>query len=287
MTTIDAIVFSYKGKKTLQVIENLLNNTINKINITLIDKHPLDRSKKFLHLENFSYFHDFWDYQTSPISIKSEIVQNSGSEYTLLITDDIAVSYGWDEKLTDKVGDSIISGTGILEISQPDKFFISKTYKPSKDYSLTNFIDRNFIFCKNSVIKNIPFPVELKYYGEEEMLSLEAFCRGYDIFSAPEGTYQDSRARALETLFAPFSLEHNYNLFVDTIKNKNANGKIDVSSMSRSVEDFIKFHRIDTDLLTKLPFQKNDVTYSPYSMKMDMHENVGGRRFMGNFKTIE
>lgn len=277
-------MFSYKGKKTVKSVECLINNSVNDIHITLIDKHPIDREERFADFKNFTYVHDFWDDQTSPIKIRYERLQVSSSDYSLIVSDDIFVNPGWDTSIIPLAEKAIVSGTGKLTIDQKDKFFIGRSYESSDSFTLTNFIDRNFIFAKTDILKTIPFPTKFKYHGEEEMLSLEIFCRGYDIYSVPEGTYIDSHSRNLENLFCPFSLEHNYNTFVDVIKNPDPEYYVYNEMLPRPVDKFVSFHGIDIDKLTRLPFQKNDVTYDSYSMNMD---DMGGRRFTDDIRSID
>jgi hypothetical protein len=201
------------------------------------------------------------------------------------MTDDVVVSEGWDTKIIAMADRHVVSGSGKLEIDQSDKFFIKRSYTSSDDFTLTNFIDKNFIFAKSEMLKSIPFPADLKYHGEDEMLSINMFIRGIDVYSAPSGTYEDLRYRTLENLFAPFSIEHGYNSFVDLVKNKNLHLRDDLKG-PRSITDFLNFHKINTDILFRLPLQNDDVPYSPYSMKMDDHDSMGGRRFTDNIKVV-
>jgi hypothetical protein len=278
-SSIDVIVYSYKGKKLYDVVNSLLTHTDSGLFIHIVDQHPINRSEAFKDMPNINYRHIFWDFIYSPTKYKSESLQTSRSKFFLIISDDIIVQPGWDKKLIEFIDERniVVSGQGETSLSQEDKFMLTRFRKPSTDFTLSNFIDRNFIFGSREALLSVEYPSYIKYHGEEEQYSLDLFKAGIDIYSAPFGFYSDMMFRTIDNLYTPFSKEHNYNLFVDNVKN------IDSAGSSRSTKEFIEFHKIDIDQLYRLPFQNQDVEYDPNSLEF---QNVDSRKFAAVTKAI-
>jgi hypothetical protein len=233
------------------------------------------------------YVHLFWDFQDSPIVEKNKYIKKSSADYILLISDDVTVSFGWDELLLNHYTDDIVmSGSGVVEVSMKDLFSIKKQYYPSAAFNLTQIIDRNFIFASSPVWQEIHMPVYLKYNGEEEVVSLSIISNGRDIYSVPFNTYTDSNFRSLERLYTPFSLDHNYNTFVKIIKNPSNAKWRDIIGDPSKVSDFLEFHGLTQESINYLPFWNNDVEYDPNNMIIDDDTIVGGRRFITLLKSI-
>jgi hypothetical protein len=271
MTKIDSFMYSYKNKNLPQIVNTLIDNTNSNIGIGIVEQHPLKRSTSFP--KSVSHNHRFWDKQDTPIEDKLDALNVSKSEYFLFISDDILVSKDWDLELIKAVDDNtIVSGSGYLLLDIKDKFQLGKKYLPHGMFSESGFINRNFIFGKTETLKRIGFPTYLKYFGEEEILSLEAEKAGIRIISAPTGIYDDLESRTIENLYTPFSKYHNYNLAIEQIK--------DFSPK------FLSMYGIDSTEIKKLPFEENDVSYNSNAMNIDL-EDYGGQRFIGNIKIIE
>lgn len=286
--SIDVVIYSYKGKLLWDCVQSVINNTTHRINkIVVIDRHPLDRSKKFSEISEVEYVHIFWDFQASPIAEKNKHIRKSSAEYILVISDDVSLSSGWDDLLLKHYTDDIVlSGSGVLEVSMKDLFSIKKQYHPSAAFNLTQMVDRNFIFASNKVWQEIHMPVYLKYNGEEEVMSLSIISNGREIYSVPFNTYMDSNFRAFETLYSPFSLDHNYNVFVKIIKDPSNIKWKDIVGDPLKVLEFLDFHGIGKESINYLPFLNNDVDYDPNDMVIDDDTVVGGRRFITLPKSI-
>lgn len=273
MFSIEAVIFSYKSKNLKQVVDSLVKNTGNSLRINVYDQHNLDRKKIFNdHIENGSvvYTHVFWDEIVSPNEYKSNSIFNSQADFFLIISDDTIVSKNWDKELISFIekNNCVVSGTGKLSLKQDNLFYLQKEYVDANAFSFTGFVDRNFIFGKTDFFRNI-YPADVKYNGEEEMLSLNLFYKNIQIFSAPTGTYDDLNQRTLERKYVPFSLNHNYNLIIQRYKD--------------APIEFLNKLGISKDLLNKLPFATNDVLYDPYSLK---YQDLDGQKFILDVKGI-
>jgi hypothetical protein len=261
------------------VVDALLSNTTNEIFVTVFDKNTIDREKTFSN-PRVNYNHIVWDKIGSPSERKGDAINRSQADYILELSDDSLVSEGWDEMLIKQVEEKscVVSGRGKVSIFKDGHFFIGKKNIPQEPSQLTNCIDRNFIFSSQSIWKSVQYPYYLKYRGEEEVLGLDFFMAGYDIYSAPESTYEDLGLRNLDNLYVPFSKDHNYNMAVDKINNSVTN-----TSSRRSGKDFFDFHGIQEAMLKHLPYQTNDVVYDQYRLKF---QDVDARKFISKTKSI-
>jgi hypothetical protein len=264
---IEAVIFSYKNKNLKKVVDNLLNNTKNKIFITVFDKHNLKRNTLFedtSYKNTVKYDYTSWDELIGPAEYKGNLLNSSQSKYFLLISDDIFVSKNWDIELIDflKDQDAVVSGSGNLKLVQKNLFFLNQSRSFTNEYTSSYFIDRNFIFGKTDSLRDV-YPIETKYYGEEEKLSLNLFNKGVKIYSAPSNFYQDLGVRTFENLYTTFSLEHNYNLVIDSLIN--------------APEEFLQLINLKRDNIYKLPYDSNDVNYNPDTFA---YQNIDGRKFI-------
>jgi hypothetical protein len=276
---IHAHVYSYKNKNLDQVVQSLIDNTQNSLRITVTEQHPITKKQKFEAMGNIGYDHIFWDYQVGPTVYKNDAIQTRGETYQLLITDDIIVSKNWDVDAIHLVEERniVLSGKGKAKLFKEDKYFLKNMPEYSGLFEESQYIDRNFVFSKRSILKSAKYPTNVKYLGEEELYSINLFTAGIDIWSAPTDFYEDLGARTLENLYVPFSIEHNYNDFIDIF-----NGKIELDGV-RSVKDFIAYHNLQEIDLKPLFYPNNDVPYDYSKMKM---QDVGGERFIDNLKAI-
>lgn len=276
---IDAIIFSYKNRNLKRVVDALLSNTTNEIFVTVFDQNPIDRTEIFAD-PRIDYSHVVWDKIGSPSERKGDAINKSQADYILELSDDSLVSMGWDEMLIKQVEEKscIVSGRGKVNVFKDGYFFIEKNNSPEEPSQLTNYIDRNFIFSSQRIWKSIQYPYYLKYNGEEEALSLDFFMSGYDIYSAPQITYEDLGLRTFQNLYVPFSKDHNYNMVVDKL-----NESISKTNSRRSGKDFFHFHGIEDATLKHLPYPTNDVLYDQYRLKF---QDVDARKFISKTKSI-
>ena len=288
MTTnsIDVFVYSYKGKILKDVIRTLNENSsnLNSVNIAIVDQHPLDRRQSFKNEFDCVYSHVFWDYQTTPMLYKNRAINFSRSKYLLILSDNILMSKNWDEVLINQVNntDSFISGNSKVELLNENLFYLKVNKENTDSFNITNFIDRSMIFAKTDAFKKISYPDYLKYNGEEEAMSLDIFTQGMDIYSAPTNLYNKMGKTAIEEHYVPFSINHNYNEVIDLLHN-GQNSYVNFNNRTRSLQDFYQFHNFDFKKLNRLPFQTNDVEYSPENLNFNM---VDSRKFVAKTKAI-
>jgi hypothetical protein len=278
--TINVVLYSYKNKNTLKVVEKIFLNSKAAVAVHLIDQHPLDRRSLFEKYENVNYHHVQWDWQHGESYYRDFAIKRTNSKYVLVISDDILLNPGWDEELINFVSDRdiVVSGSGMGIVAQKDKFFLSRKQEASDAFTISNYIDRNLLFAKTETLKSIKYPSQVKYYGQEELLSVFLFCKGVEVYAAPTSLYVDTEYRSIENLYCPFSLEHNYNVFIDLIKNGSSDQHV---PGGRSIKDFLEFHSIEIDKIYRLPFQNNDVEYDYIKLNW-----TDGRRFIGKTNSI-
>ena len=264
---IEVILYSYRNKNLRLVVDSILNNTIDDVLLHVYDQHPIDRSEKFGDIE---YNHIFWDRINSPCELKGSLVHQAIASHVLVMSDDVILSPGWDVVVKDFIQDRdiLVSGAGLVSAKRLDLFTIMPLISEASTFSLSQYAIREFIFGSKDVWNKFQYPYNLKYNGEQELLSLNAFMAGVDIYSAPSSLYKDLQARTLEALYVPFSKDHRYNDAIDALL---------------SNKDFLKFHNIDSDSIKRLPYQNDDVSYIPENMEF---QDVDARKFISNTKAI-
>jgi len=275
MISISVVIYSYKNPKLLDVVENVFNTSSGSVHVTVYDQHPMLRKDKFSHLNNLEYSHIFWDKLNSPCSFKQTAIHmpEIHSEYTLILSDRIYLSEGWDSRLVEffKENPGIISGYGKPSLSIKDKHFLEASYETSETFEKTSYANSELLFSSSNLIKSLDYPVHLKFYGENEYLSLDIFKKQIDLWSPPSDIIDDIQEfRPLEELYVPFSLEHKYNSVVESLK----------SEIGKAWGTCVG---IDTDLIKPIFYQQDDVPYDPYDLKI---VDVGGERFIGSVKAI-
>lgn len=280
-TKIDAILYSYKNKNLKLVVDTLLENTDSDIFVYVFDQHPIDRSASFSD-PRISYEHIFWDTIQSPSERKGHIVNISDADYILELSDDCLVSPNWDSEVVNFVrGEQrIVSGNRKVSIINDDKFFLSKEYSDNDQFSLSNYIDRDFIFATVDIWNSITYPYYLKYNGEEEMMSLDFFRSGKDIYAGPDRLYKNLAVRTLDNLYVPFSKDHAYNRVVDSMTTDEQNEN---RMFPRTRKEFFAFHGIEDLKLNRLPYSTDDVSYNPYGLSF---QDIDARKFISNTKAI-
>lgn len=281
--TITVVIYSYKGKQLKAVVENLIEKSskLNHLDIKIQDQHGLLRRSLFP--TNVDYKHIFWDLQTSPCKYKCNALYSSRSDYFLILSDRVMLPENWDLALIKEVEDKnlVISGKGKTVLEYKNLFFIDKKEERTEENTINQFISRDLMFGSVNVLKSYPYPSYLKYLGEEEVFAATLFCYGVDVMSMHSDFYEVVSEPTLETLYSPFSIQHNYNQAVSLLKG-GYNEYIDLRNTKRSVFDFGDFHNISFDLLKPLPFPKNDVDYDPATK----YDKLDQRRFMIKSKAI-
>lgn len=282
--TISIILVGYKDKNLYNAAMHLKEVTISDNFIHVIDQHPVMHLKEFSEIHNCHYEHKLWDDMGGPAYRRAtKVFDTSGeADYVCIISPDISLNYGWDSELISRAKDSkaIFSGSGTISVKQKDLFSIGIEYLSADSYTLTQMIDRNFIFGTTEAFAQIVMPDFLKYSGENEYLSLAFLSAGYSIISVPSQMYSDSKERSVENTYHTFSLEHNYNIVVDLIKGKDIH-KYKITS--GGLKEFLSFHQIDAANIHHLPYNSNDVLYDPYDLQM---HKIDARRFITGTKAI-
>jgi hypothetical protein len=302
-TTIDSInvvMYSYKSKEAIETLKDLINKRSKKVFIFVHwhDQNALDRSQLLVDLINSNdlcngdYFHINWDNNEGAVEYKDlRLKATFGGKYHMTITPGTVLEKDWDLKLISYVEGKniVVSGNKKINFDNSKRFFVNKTFTPISDYTVTNYIDRNFIFgnvvlMKNSMLGSYNFPGWLKYYGEEEILSLQYFRDKIQIVAAPDSLVKVTEYTTLEDFdyYVPFSKYHNYNKALKIFKEGNNSivGKID----RQTVDSFCRAVGFDFTRLSYLPFPHNDVEYKVATTSYD---KLGGRRFIKQINKVE
>jgi hypothetical protein len=287
MNSIEIVIYSYKSKRIVDLLSSIFNNQSgsNQIKVNVFDQYPFDRQRSMSNLFDITYKNISWDSITTPCEFKDEILGQSKSDYVLILSDCITLNKNWDKELISLAGDDnkIISGNEDISIYIDKLFYIKKTLFPSLISKKTNFIDRNLIFGKAKILQGVKYPVYVKYFGEEEALSVEYFTRGYDIYSCPTNIYSVDAENSIEKLYCPFSNKHGYNDVIELLKT-GGNKFTSLENRNRSIKDFEIFHGIDFKNINKLPYVTDDVKYDPMQLKFNA---VDARRFIKNPGSID
>ena len=283
--SLNILIYSYKGRALKDNVKTLIANASGKndIGIGILDQHPLDRKDIFQKELGLGYKHIFWDNVINPNSYLYSNTKNSPSNYFLVLNDNIVMNKDWDEQLISSYTEgTVLSGSGKVKLKAKNLFYLEKEIEETDQVTVTNFINRDFIFASKPVMMKLNFPDYVKYHGVEEILSLELFTRGIDIMSMPSSLYSYSGERTLETLYVPFSLNHNYNEAIDLLQT-GKNKFHSVVNREITIKDFAKYHDFDFNKLNKLPFDTNDVAYDPEKLNFN---RVDARRYTVTTKAI-
>jgi hypothetical protein len=281
---ISVLVYSYKGKNLPEMVKNMVDTADSVPYVVVKDQNPLTREDK-IKAKAIDYYNIFWDHQYGPASYRHESIYNGPDGYRMMVTDDIIFTPGWDTRLMDFVADKniIVSGQGTSRYRKKDKYFLTVDRYEANNFILSQIIDNNFMFGSKETFSSIQYPIQTKYFGESELLSIECFCNNIDIYSAPSDLYTDLKNRTLENLYAPFSLEHKYNDFINLINEISYNRYSYYQGKERKLSDFLEFHGLKKNDLKPIPYQNDDVLYDPNTLKF---VDIGGERFLASTKAI-
>ena len=268
MTTIDVIIYSFKNKNLPKVVDAVLAGARNDVKVHVYDQHPLLREHLFTD-DRVSYSHIFWDYLYAPGTFKVKGINKTLSEYVVIMSDDILLSDNWDDQCLSQLKENakaVISGIGIANVSKKDLFSVSVDYSFSDSFTETLLVSKNFLFAARSTIGEISYPSDVKYFGEDELLSFRFFHKGIKVFSAPSYLAEDLKERTLETKYHTFSLEHKYNKIFTEIS-----------------DDFWSALGFDGCPIVPLPYNPEDVSYNPNQIDFN---DLDSRKFISNIKAI-
>ncbi len=267
MARINIVLFSYKNKQLKDTVDNIYKTShLKDFSITVFDQNNVNRRDSFDAFENLEYVFVLWDSIQSPCQRKSHEIQESDSEFMMIMSDDTWLTPGWDERLLgfsqDK--DVVVSGRGIAKVSYKNIYTIVNNPEPANDFHISQYIDRNLIFGRTATLQAVRYPRKLKYHGEEEMLSIRLMAADIDIYSAPGDIYSDLGQRTIETTYSIFSKYHNFNNVFGAIQS----GKAD---------RFLEYHKLDKDFYKPVPDLINDVEYD---LNRDNYFTDSARKFV-------
>lgn len=299
---INVIIYSYKNKKLKEVVVNLLEKSSKKNNIfiKIFDQSTLTKWDQFGtynenssagweytdSMKNVNYNHIFWDKIKGPCYYKNEALKNSKYSYTLFLSDNIYLNQDWDEILLQNLSNkySIISGKNNITLTNNGLFYIKKQEELTDDFSKTYFVNRDLIFGHTETLQQIGYPWYMKYYGEEETMSILYFSNNIKIFSCPDNFYAKKESNTIEELYTTFSKYHNYNEMISLLKNqKNKYENINKPLMG-DIPFFFNMHKINLDELNPLPFPLNDVEYDPDE---SLFIDIDSKKFMTKINYID
>lgn len=298
--SINVVIYSYKSKDVIDTLEDLMKKRSSKVFIFIHwhDQNAIDRSKLLEDLVNSydncngDYFHVNWDNNAGAVNYKDNRLKATvGGKYHMTITPGTTLFQNWDTEFINYVKNKnvVISGNRQIKLDNSKVFFVNKTFSDISDYTTTNYIDRNLIFgsvvmMKNSKLGDYNFPGWLKYYGEEEILSLQYCIDDIEIVAAPTHMVNINEYSTLTDFnyYVTFSRYHNYNQVIKLFKT-GANEIIGHLGKEK-IEKFSKKHNFDFSSLNWLQFWGNDV---PYSVSETSYDKLGGRRFIKQVKEVE
>jgi hypothetical protein len=199
------------------------------------------------------------------------------------LSDNIYLPKNWDRVLIDNIKEkAVISGCGKTNLKMNGLFYLDQNRSNTDFFSLSQYVDRDFIFGSTNVLKQYIHPNYIKYNGEEEHLSVLYFCNGIDVYSCPSNFYNKTNNETIKSLYVPFSINHNYNFIVDLLK-YGKNKFTNMRNLDRSIKDFEEYHKISFEDLEYLPFPMNDVEYDNVNVEFD---NIDQRKFMTRTHSI-
>lgn len=269
-STIGICIYSYQSKKLLDTIKEIQEKSSKKnmLYFYIIDQNNLDRTRNFDEPDTYksiSYNYVKWDSIKSPIEYKQQAMNILNKTYYMQVGDDLNLVQNWDEYAIDFISknpNSILTGNSTVLLNNKNYFYIQANRTPSNSYNEINYIDRNFLFGRTEDFKKISYPKYLKYNGEEEAISIELLNQGIAIYNFPDECLS-IRPSNMEKEYVPFSLNHNYNKFVDLYK-----------------EEVKRHFNLEIDFL---PFEDNDVAYDPSQSQTD---KIGGLRYINKVKEL-
>jgi hypothetical protein len=270
MNNIGIGIYSYQGKNLVKTISEIKEKSSQKnmLYFYIIDQNNIDRTRSFDEPDFYSsmvYKYVKWDSIKSPIKYKEEAFKSLNKTYYMQISDDVLLSKNWDTHAIDFLNNnknSVISGNSIVDLKNKNLFILEANRTPSHNFNKINYIDRDFIFAKTEDLVKINYPIDLKYYGEEESISIDLINNGIEIYNFPD-EYILINKNILEKDYTPFSLTHNYNKFV--------------INYSEKIEKYFNIK------IKMLPFEDNDVLYDIGESQID---RIGGLRYINRVKEL-
>lgn len=285
-TSIAVVIVGYKDKNLRQMVDDIKSKSRNYVHFNIFDQHAIDHRAEFADIEQYcAYEFKVWDDLGGHCKARGQkIKEMQDMDYICVISPDIRLIDGWDQMLIDfiesKNSNAVVSGAGLMTLERPNIFDLVPRWDYSEGYSLTNFIDRNFIFAKASAWRNVQYPTFLKYAGEQEFLSIAFLSQGLEIYSMPSQNMQDSKERSIEKKYCIWSREHNYNIVAEILRMETLE---EFGLNWDGWNAFMNSFNLDPNTIKSLPYQTNDVAYDPTAINI---HDVDARRFITGLKAI-
>lgn len=295
-------IYSYKNKNLKNTVANLFDKSSKKNNIfvRIFDQSPLTKWDQFgfynehaenkweyySNFKNINYTHIFWDKIKSPCHYKNEVLKHSNYSYTMFMSDNILLSQDWDEFLLKnlKGKHSVITGKNKITLVNDGLFYLKKEEETIEEIQPTYFVSRDLLFGHTQTLQQIGYPWYMKYYGEEETLSILYFANNIKMYACPDTFYSKENEDTIKELYTTFSKYHNYNQMIDLFKKqKNKYEDIDKPLMG-DIPSFFRIHKINLDDLNPLPFLLDDVEYDPDA---SVYTDVDSKKFMTKINYID
>lgn len=282
MSKILVHLYSYKERNLIEFIDVLRSKSSgsNEIKFYITDQNNLTRLKYFTGKDIF-YSVVWWDELISPVLHEAKcVIDNAGNnyDYALLLKREIDVPDNWDTYLIENLPQNgILSGIGNFSVSVKNNFYINRLGVNTDTISNTSYVDQSLLFGKYEDILKTEWPMQLKYYGVDEYLSIDFLNRGIDIYSVPSNVFGYLSPSMDKKGYVPFSLHHNYNEVIDLIT-KNKVQKIKHQNPAK----FIEKHKLNELTLYRLPFDFNDIEYN----RSSEFDNTGGNRYINKLTVV-
>ena len=272
--TIGIFIHSYKNKNLKSIVDNIIEKSSGNLTLRffIYDQSNISKEKDFYNNHNTEYNHVRWDDHVGVPHYRYKFLKTN-YDYFLEVSEHIDLIDNWDIILTNFLkskNNLIVSGKGKTNLSI-NNFLINKNEELSNNFYLNNWIDMNFIFLDKKYIKFFSILNNLKYYGQDILLSVELMTNNIDIYSCPSNFYLTSKVNNLEDSFCSYDLYHNYNKSINYLK-KNKN----------KLNNFEKYKNVDILDINYLPFDNIGVSYKNTTSNLDS----GTNRYFPGFDSI-
>jgi hypothetical protein len=227
--SINICIVSYRDKRIVETINNAYNKAALKDRIkffvTIQDSYHYKVKKTEKDLINYLPWDNFEGFATQRFTITSYI---PAEEYILFVSSATEFTDQWDIKILNNL-------------------------KSNKIKSIKNSFSVDGTFIKKQDLDIFGYPHYLRLMGEEEDLSIRAFCNGYD--------FEDSLLEIINILdkkehdYIPFSKTHNYDQ-VQSLYDTGSNKFINLIGLQRNFKEYALINPIKKNY-----HQLNDVEY--------------------------
>lgn len=228
-TSINVCIVSYRDKRITETINNAYDNAAIKDRvkffITIQDSYHYKIRKSKQDFIRYLPWDNFEGFSTQRFEMISSV---PSEEYILFVSSATEFIKNWDN-------------------------IILNNLQKNKIKSIENKFSIDGTFIKKDVIDKIGYPNYLRLMGEEEDISIRAFCNGYD--------FENSLSEIIKVLdkkeydYIPFSKTHNYNQ-VQSLYTHGKNDFIDLNNLQRNFKEYSFSNPIKKNY-----HQLNDVEY--------------------------